>query len=313
MSNPEDTPLVGCITESRNIMTRVQRGQSIIILGDGGAGKTAILDVLNPMLEELAKTISLERCAPFSSLIREMFDQLWHNRMLGDELEEKTRYKDIEEDRKAWGKKRPSNDLKARGFAECLKQWTQYHTKAIVVIDDVSGLTPSIRPWLIEWTNSATLILTATPQTLKKAGSSQLLKLLERIHLPPLTQAETGQLVDKLSLEYRIVCREPGVYRNRVIALSQGNPGEVVRIIKHLSPEAIIKSEHVLSVGESFGAREEKGIALLPIIAAAAVMTVAWRYVARAQGDMNAYVLSGIMAGLVGVFMLLGRPLIKRG
>jgi energy-coupling factor transporter ATP-binding protein EcfA2 len=313
MSDTEDAPLVGRVTECNRILSRVSKGQSIILIGDSGSGKTAIVETLNPLFEEHGRTLSIERCSPFSSLIREMFDQMWHSRMLGDELEEKDRYKDQEEDRKAWGKKRPSNDLKARGLAAALKQWTQYHTKAVLVVDDVSGLTPSIRPWLIEWTNHATLILTATPGVLKKAGSSQLWKLLERIHLPALTQAETGQLVDRLSKDYKIVCREPGVYRNRVIALSQGNPGEVVRIIKHLSPEAIIKSEHVLSVGESFGAREERGIALLPIIAAIAVMTVAWRYVARAQGDMNAYVLSGIMAGLVGVFMLLGRPLIKKG
>jgi hypothetical protein len=67
------------------------------------------------------------------------------------------------------------------------------------------------------------------------------------------------------------------------------------------SSEPIVKSREVAQLGQGSVDREESGIALAPILFALGAFTVAWRYIARARGDLDAYVLSGI---LVGVFMV---------
>ena len=62
-----------------------------------------------------------------------------------------------------------------------------------------------------------------------------------------------------------------------------------------------MNTQEVAQLGQASVDREESGVALAPILLALGAFTVAWRYIARARGDLDAYVLSGI---LVGVFMV---------
>ena len=77
--------------------------------------------------------------------------------------------------------------------------------------------------------------------------------------------------------------------------------GKLEWLVKYHAVEPIVKARKIAQLGQGVVDREESGVATAPIILALGAFTVAWRYIARARGDLDAYVLSGI---LVGVLMI---------
>jgi hypothetical protein len=102
-------------------------------------------------------------------------------------------------------------------------------------------------------------------------------------------------------LEHKIHTDDEVIYKQRVLAIAARIPGELERLVKYHASEPMVKSREVAQLGQGSMDREESGIALTPILFALGAFTVAWRYIARARGDLHASVLSGI---LVGVFMM---------
>lgn len=306
-------PLVGRQAQARALVTAAHKGRSVLVLGTSGIGKSALLEAVGPVLEEHALTIKLERLAPFGNFIREVFTGLWDAKALGSELKTDKPYVDLETDRKAWAKTNPNNETKAKSLVAALEVYAETATRATLVIDDVSSVTASVVPWLVELERVSTLVVATTPEALGKSGTKRFWKLLEEIRLSPLSARDSGELLDQLTTTYRLVVSEPGVYRNRVLTLAGGVPGELARIVKYLSPEDIIRSKEVLNVSQNFAEREERGIAIAPILIALSAFSIAWRYIARAQGNLDGYVLSGIVLAVFVISrMLLGRGLKPR-
>ena len=67
----------------------------------------------------------------------------------------------------------------------------------------------------------------------------------------------------------------------------------------------MVRAGDVLNLSQTFAERDERGIALAPILFACGAFFIAWRYIARARGDLDAYVLSGIAVGVFFVARLL--------
>jgi AAA ATPase domain len=285
--------------QARAILNAVQKHRHVLLTGRSGIGKTALLEFIAPVLEASALTVQLERVAPFGNFLRELHTALWDAKALSGQTT------DLEADRKAFGKANPNNDTKARSLVETLERWAKDKSRAILVIDDAIGLTPSITPWLVELERVSTLVVAVTPDALRKQGTKRFWKLLEEVRLDPLTARESGELLDKLMTEHRIVVDEPQMYRNRVLAVAAGLPGELVRLVKYHSADTIVHARDVLNPGQQFVDREERGIAIAPIVFALGAFSIAWRYIARARGDLDAYVLSGIAVGVFFVARLL--------
>lgn len=297
--------LVGRQPEARAIVTSVERDRSVLVVAGSGMGKTALLEILLPVFADQHLAIYVEKLAPFGNTLRDIFTALWDARALGKQLDVKTPYKSLEEDRKAWSKKNPNNDTKCRSIREALTEWGKLKTRPVLLIDDANGVASSMIPWLVEWEKCSTLVLAVTPEAIRKAGTKRLWSVLEEVKLPPLSSKETGELVDKLTNDYGVVVSEPQMYRNRLITVSGGNPGEVVRLIKHVQPEDIVRAKDVLHLGQSYVERQERGIAVAPLILVLGAFVIAWKYIARAQGNLDGYVLSGIALSTFVVARLL--------
>ena len=309
--NPDPPPLVGRQPEARAILHALEKNRSILVTGIGGVGKTALLTTLSPLIRDMGVTVWVDHIAPWGATLGELFVQLHDARALGDQLDTPQRYTSLEDDRKAWNKRHANSELKAKAFLRAFEQWQATRTRITLIVDDVSGISPSITPWLVAWTAHANLIVCTTPEGLAKNGTRRFWKTLELIHLQPLNQTQSRELVKQLAAQHHVVAKDPEVYLERVVSLSQGIPGEANRLVKYHSSDTIIDASSSLSLGQTFGAREERGIAIAPIIVAFAALSLAWRYVARAQGDMNAYVLSGIVMAAAAIITTLGRGLLK--
>jgi len=281
--SPED--FVGRQAEARVILTNVEHGHNSLVIGEAGVGKTALLRFIEPVLASMGPYVATVRVGPgFGSFLRELYTGLWDVGLVPDRTQQ------LPNDLKAWGKACPNNDEKARWLLELMEQ----HEGVIASIDDAQGISPSNRPWLERLTEVATVIGAVDPSALKKTGTKRFWKRFDEVRLGPLSASESAELLEKLVERYRVRADEPEIYRRRVLELAQGNPFELERLVKHHSADALVKARELGHYGEGFVERDVKQVALAPVLIAASGLTIAARYVARAQGNLDLYVLSGV-------------------
>lgn len=325
-----DDDFVGRDAETRAVLDNVNLKRSTMIIGGAGIGKSALLRELAPSLEAMGTYLPTTRVGPgFTGFLRELFEGLWHQTALpgaavpaaggrprqgglwhpqtlagvpGADADE-----DLRDALRAWGRRYPSNDLKARWLIDRLEGIRIGGGNAIVVIDDAQGVTPGNRPWLERLTEVATVVAAVDPVALAKAGSKRFWKRFAEVRLEALGAGDARSLLERLIARYRVTADEPEIYRRRVLELAQGNPFELERLVKHHSAEALVRSRELGHLGQGFVERDVKQLALAPLLTVGGALAIAGRYVARAQGDLDMYVLSGI--GIAAFVMV--RPLFR--
>jgi hypothetical protein len=72
-----------------------------------------------------------------------------------------------------------------------------------------------------------------------------------------------------------------------------------------------VKSREIQSQSHNFVERDVKQLAIAPLFLVALVFSVAGRYIARVQGDLDIYVLSAIGLGILLVFAPFLRTALK--
>ena len=140
-------------------------------------------------------------------------------------------------------------------------------------------------------------------RALKRSGTKRFWKRFDEVQLERLGKKESMQLLEQLIDRYRVNADEPEVYRRRVLSLAQGSPFELTRLVKYHASETIVKTRDLGGYSQSFVERDEKGVALAPLLLVFAAVGIAMRYIARAQGDLDLYVIGGIS---IGVFIVIG-------
>ena len=292
---------VGRDAEARSIAANVENKHSTLLIAEAGMGKTALLEYLTPLLQEMGRLVLTSRTGPgFGSWLREVFEGLWNHRLV-----ETTN--DLTEDWKAFGKKYRSNEEKAKQLVHICEQ----AANVIITIDDAAGVTPTSRPWLIKFVESCTVVAAIDPAALKKGGTKRFWKLFDEVRLEQLNKGESAKLLDKLVTRYRVNADDMEIYRRSVLDLAQGSPFELNRLVKHHSSTALVRSREIISGSHVFVERDTKQIALMPIVLIMSAFVIAWRYIARVQGDMDGYVLSAIGLGLMIVFAPFLRSALK--
>lgn len=291
---------VGRKEEGRAVLLSVRAGRGVVLSAPPGYGKTALLRELLPALEAWAPVVWTERVAPFGAFLKDLFRGLWD---AGVPVEGVGRGKDLEADLKAWQRRYPGNEEKARSLLKALKR-PEGVNPITLVVDDATGLTPSMVPWLVAFAEAATLVLAVHPETLRKAGTKRLWMRLDRVDLPPLSPKETRELARALVERYGVVAEDLEAYLNRVVSLSGGVPGEVERLVRYVSAEDIVRNRDVgTGYAEGLARREERGIALAPILLVAGGVAIAARYLGLARGEMDLYVAGGLG---IAAFVVLG-------
>ncbi len=282
---------VGRKEEGRAVLLSVRAGRGVVLSAPPGYGKTALLRELLPALEAWAPVVWTERVAPFGAFLKDLARGLWD---AGVPVEGVGRGKDPETDLKAWQKRYPGNEEKARSLVKALKR-PEGVNPITLIVDDATGLTPSMVPWLVAFAEVATLVLAVHPETLRKAGTKRLWMRLDRVDLPPLSPRETRELTQVLVERYGVVAEDLEAYVNRVVSLSAGVPGEVERLVRYVSAEDIVRNRDVgTGYAEGLARREERGIALAPILLVAGGVAIAARYLGLARGEMDLYVAGGL-------------------
>jgi len=283
---------IGRESQARLILDNTNKNRSSLLIGEAGVGKSALLEFIARTIKQNRKLAFISRTTPFGSFIKELFTDLYELELLEDLAE------NIDEAWKVWKKNHSTNDDKARALLFVLEK----NTDLVLIIDDASGITPSNRPWLELIVQTLTVIAAVDLSALSKRGSKRFWKRFDEVKLDRLNKEESSQILELLINKYSIKTDDPMVYKRKVLDLAQGSPFELSRLVKYHSAESIVKTNDLKSYSQSFVERDIKGVAIAPILLIAGALVIAGRYIARAQGDLDLYVLSGIGIGVMLVF-----------
>ena len=288
--------------EARAILHNTNNQHSSLIVAEAGLGKSALIQFLSPVLAEQGKLITTDKVGPgFTTWLKEVYEGLWHHQLIPKQT------KSCDDDLKTFNTQNKSNDDKALYLLKII----QDTDNIILTIDDASGISPSSRPWLIRFTEACTLIAAIDPKALHKPSTKRFWKLFDEVKLNPLSRTESKELLEQLIKRYQVTTDDPEVYQRAVLDLAQGNPFELNRLVKYHSSESLVKSREIQSQSHNFVERDVKQLAIAPLFLVALVFSVAGRYIARVQGDLDIYVLSAIGLGILLVFAPFLRTALK--
>lgn len=293
--------LVGRREEGRALLLAARARRSAVVVGPPGYGKTALLEAVFPALREWGPAVWADRLSPFGPFLKQVFAGL---RDEGIPVPGVEFTRDAAADLKAWSRAYPTNEEKARSLHRALLDWRERRgTQVALVVDDASGVGPSTGPWLAAFAETATVLAGAYPETLRKAGARRFWSRFERVDLPPLSPAESRELVERLVRRYGVAAEDPEVYKARVLALSGGVPGEIERLVRFVSAEDLVKNRDVgTGYAEGLAHREERGVALAPLLLVFGGLAIATRYLGLARGEMDLYVMGGVGVAAFVVF-----------
>lgn len=295
-ADPE--PFIGRIRELSTLVGNIARHHSTLVIGDHGSGKTALLQALAAMPDLGRSVVAVERFTPFGTFLRDLYGGLWQQELLPG------RGADLGADLRSWSRRHPNNDARARNLLALLCE----RPDTLIVVDDAAGVTPTNRPHLERLVEIVTVVAAVHPSALAKRGTKRFWKRFDELRLPPLDRSESERLLARLVERHGVRADEPAIYRRTVLELAQGNPFELCRLVRYHSTEALVATRDLHEHGQSFVERDVRGVVLAPLLLVIGAAGIALRYIARAQGDLDLYVLGGIS---IAVFVVLG-PWLRR-
>jgi hypothetical protein len=287
------TDIYGRDNEARQLLKHVGNGQSVLVIGEAGMGKSAFLTWLVPALRELGPVVCAERTGPaFGTFLKVLFefslDRNWCDY----------------DDWAAFAKKYKTNDEKAKAVMATFSD----HPECIIVIDDNSTVTAGNRPWLELLVEQNCVISGVEPKHLQKAGTKRYWKRFVECAIQPLNKDASAAMLDHLILKHQIVTDDAEAYRKRVLAMAQGSPYELERLARTHAGETLVKVSGISQAADSFADRDVKQVALAPLLLLGLVLLAGGRYLARARSDTDALVISGFAM----VVLVILSPWIRR-
>ena len=91
------------------------------------------------------------------------------------------------------------------------------------------------------------------------------------------------------------VAEDMGAYKNRVLSLAEGIPGEAERLVRYVSTHDLVKPSDIgSSFAQQAAQREERGIALAPVLLVLSGVAMITKYVGLARGEMDMYLMGGV-------------------
>ena len=293
---------IGREQEGRAVILALRARRSVVVVAPMGYGKSALLRELHPVFEAEGVALKVSKVGPFGTFLDDLFGELRMGRV---PVQGVTFSSDFKTDLKAWKKSvGEGTAVRARSLLEALRLYASTGTvRAVIVVDDASELSASMVPWFLAFDEVAVLVLAGYPQTLAKKPLQRLWTRFDRVNLPELSAPHSKALLDALVTRYGVVAENMEAYKKRVLSLSSGVPAEIDRLVRFVAVEDIVKNRDVgTSFAQDAAYRQERGVALAPVLLVLGGVTMITKYVGLARGEMDLYLVGGIGIAVMVVF-----------
>lgn len=287
MTSPATAPqFIGRTAEGRALLLSIRAARSVALVAPPAYGKTALLRELAPAVEEITVPLLVPKLAPFTAFLSDLHDAMHAAKIYAPGVQITG---NLETDRAQWKKKHNGgNEARARALIEALRLYVQKGNQPpAVIVDDAGGVTQTMTPVLVGMAAHAALVLGVYPETLKKAGTRRLWQVCDRVDLEALNAADSRALVQSLTSTYGIHTPDLKAYENAVLNVSAGVPGEIVRLVRYVPAAEIVQRKGGGSLAQNAAAREERGIALAPVLALGGAFFMVTKYIGLARGEMD--------------------------
>ena len=229
-----DVPLVGLLKEKRRIGEAVRRGESVLVLGPAGSGKTALvrsvagsvngaiylpyLPVLHEMLGSMAAALVRSGHSCFARLVK--------NRRAPEE----------------WANEQTSVHL--RGLI-----WNGLEAKGcLIVLDGIDGASSQAYRFFQRVYHSPSTMLIAIARDVFRLGALHRLLWDPRrtIQMAPLTETESLSLFEGAAERFGLSEFDLAGFRPRVLENAKGNPGQIVEMCRMARDPQYRSGKHIL-------------------------------------------------------------------
>lgn len=116
--------------EGRALLLSVRAGRGVVLSAPPGYGKSALLEEVRPALEAWSKVVWCDKIAPFGSFLKDLFRGLWDACI---PVEGVPLSRDLEADLKAWGRRYPTSDEKAKRLVQALRRYAEGGVNRVTV------------------------------------------------------------------------------------------------------------------------------------------------------------------------------------
>jgi hypothetical protein len=214
--SPAGLPLIGRREERERIETALRSGESLLVLGCAGAGKSCLL---RACADEVPGTVFLPWQPSFHLLLSSLADALVPNTP-------------------------PQTSVRLKGIL-----WTALERQpARVILDGIAGASHPFYRFFqrLYFVPGMSIIASARDAFSLGALGRLFWDSRKTIQLGPLSDAEARELFDTAAKHYGLSATEPGDFCESVLECAKGNGGQIVEMCRLGSrPEYMTASGHI--------------------------------------------------------------------
>ncbi len=215
-------------------------------------------------------------------------------------------YRDLPPETIEWARiRRQVNRLSMRDLtAAIIPALHDHHGRILIVVDDLTNLTPTLTAFWLAVFDAAQVIGCARQ---KKAGLAKLWWKMAEIEIAPLAPEATRAIVQTYIAQQGMLIESPGLFVGHVVKQSGGNPQALADLLSDSSKERRVDKRKIRELRHAAGVRY---FDFTPVMIVALASVVGARYLAIGTGDTELYIFAGMLAAVVisiRVFLFRGR------
>lgn len=284
-----DPVFIGREKDVQEILTELKKGKNILLSGDVGIGKSAILQkvfFLHEKKKIYIKSQKLkEQLIEIIQGMTEINDLSWEDLWM-KKKEEKMTWKDI---------RRTVTRMKIREMTEILLPVLHIKKKRdtyTLFFDDITSISPTQLGVFNSFFESCQICGCVSE---KKTSLKKIYWKMKEMKIGPLSLPDQKKIIEFFILKKNILVQHPEFFQKTITVKSQGNPQAIMDILIESSHEKTISKKHIREMKHDAAVRY---IDMTPFLLLFGVVLVCFRYLGMGMGNFEMYIIGGIGAGL---------------
>jgi nucleoside-triphosphatase THEP1 len=294
----EQTYLIGRNEEVKQILNEIKKRKDILVIGEIGTGKTAILKYIEKKLDSKNQNVIY---SDYSKSFKQFLVNVVYNMHEKHKNIEIYEFSDKQEDTrdKEWKDlKRRITKMTVVDLAGLIKR-SMKGQNYIIICDHMEMITPTAKA-VFESMREDCCLVGATHTIKNNTHLKKLYWRFKHIEVKNLDLENAKKLIDYLYEKHNVNAYNKDVYKQRILKISNGNCSAIYDMFFHTSKEKYLSSQDIRDIKHHEAGTKE--LDLTPFLIFLGIGVVATRFIALGMNNKDVYILAGI-SGAVFMFV----------